>query len=129
MQSDYQDIYRISDGVLLVINKFKTMKIKDVEYPSVHRTDKSNSRIYIKGCQNGLKKLIKEYKHEASWCEPEWSVPIGTVVYHNVPVEIVPEDEWEYQIKTTGEMFSGNLKRITELINELLMIINGEDEE
>lgn len=129
VQSDYQDIYRISDGVLLVINKFNTMKIEGVKYPSVHRTDKSNSRIYKKGCQNGLKKLIKEYKHEESWCDPEWSIPIGSVLYHDVPVEIVPENEWEYQIKTTGEMFKGNSYKMNELLNSILQIIKtGEIE-
>ena len=126
LKSDYQDIYRITDGVLLVINKFKPMKIEGVEYLSVRHTDRNNSRAYEKGCQSGLKKLTKEYKHEASWCEPEWSVPIGTVVYHDIPVEIVSENEWEYQIKTTGEMFSGDLRRVTGLINELLRIINEE---
>lgn len=78
---------------------------------------------YIKGCQSGLKKLTKEYKHEASWCEPEWNVPIGTVVYHDVPVEIVPENEWEYQIKTTGEMFRGNYQEIEKLLDSILHII------
>lgn len=123
MQSDYQDIYRITDGVLLVINKFKPMEIEGVQYPRIHRTDKNNSRIYAKGCQNGLKKLIKEYKHKASWCESEWSVPIGAVIYHDVPVKIVPENEWEYQIKTTGDLFSGNSYKMEELLNLILQII------
>lgn len=119
-KSGYQDIYRITDGVLLVINKFKPMKIDGINYPHVWNTNKSNSRIYTNGCQKHLKRLTQEYKHEQS---PKWSVPIGTVIYGNTPVEIAPKNEWEYQIKTTGELFSGNQESILRLLNEIKKII------
>lgn len=85
--------------------------------------DRSNSRIYTNGCQKSLKKLTKEYKSEESWCNPEWSVPIGTVTYFDRPVKIVPKNEWKYHIKTTGEMFSGNSKKIESLLYSILQII------
>ena len=122
-KTEYQDIYRITDGVILIINKFKPMKIEGTNYARVYYTNRSNSKMYEKGCQNSLKRLTKEYRHEY---DPEWSVPAGTVVYHDVPVEIVSKDQWEYQIKTTGEMFSGNLERMAELVRQILQIINGD---
>ncbi len=125
-KTDYQDIYRVTDGVLLVVNKFKPMKIEGVDYPHTYYPNRHNSKSYDKGYQKLLKILTKEYRHEKTWCEPEWSVPSGTVVYSNVPVEIVSKDQWEYQIKTTGEMFSGNLERMTELVRQILQIINGD---
>ena len=125
-KTDYQDIYRITDGVLLVVNKFKPMKIEGVDYPHTYYPDRHNSKSYDKGCQKLLKILTKEYKHEETWCEPEWSVPSGTVVYNNVPVEVVSKYRWEYQIKTTGEMFSGDSERMTELVRQILQIINGD---
>lgn len=125
-KTDYQDIYRITDGVLLVINKFKPIKIDGVTCPRTYYPDRHNSKSYNKECQKLLKILTKEYKHEKTWCDPEWSVPMGTVVYNNIPVEVVPKDQWEYQIKTTGEMFSGNYVKIIELINQILKIISEE---
>lgn len=88
-KTEYQDIYRITDGVLLIINKFKPMKIEGANYARVYYTNRSNSKMYEKGCQNSLKRLTKEYRYEY---DPEWSVPTGTVVYHNVPVEIASKD-------------------------------------
>lgn len=122
-ESDYQDIYRITDGVLLVVDKFKPMHIEGVKYPVVYWANRSNSRIYAKGCRKDLKKLIKEYKQESTKYTPEWTLPIGTVVYNNIPVKLVGKSEWDYQIKTTGEMLSGTAETILEYMQIIKSII------
>lgn len=125
-ESDYQDIYRITDGVLLVINKFRPMKIDGVKYPRMYWANRSNSRIYADGCQKDLKRLIKVYKHEAVGDEPEWTLPIGTVLYNGMPIEIADKSEWKYQIKTTGEMFSGTAKDVLDYMKTIKEIIDSK---
>ena len=125
-KTDYQDIYRIIPGVLLIVNKFKYMKIEGVDYPHIYNTNKSNCKNYAKGCQNDLKQLTQKYTHKKSWCEPEWTLPKGTIMYYNRPVEIASKDEWEYQIKTTGDAFSGNRENIMKLLSVITNIIKGE---
>lgn len=60
-QTDFQDIYKIQYGVLMIVNKFKPIVFEGVDYPRTCWTDRSNSRVYAKGCQEDLKRLIKEY--------------------------------------------------------------------
>lgn len=121
VQSDYQDIYRIKDGVLLIINKFKQTEIPNDKYAQVRWPDRSNSRLYKKGCQKELKYLITEYTDDYH----NWTLPVGSVLYNGRPIEKVGRQDWTYQIKTTGESFSGYkcdilymLKKIEALMEE-----------
>ena len=34
-ESDYQNVYRIMDGVILVVNKFECISFENDQYPSV----------------------------------------------------------------------------------------------
>lgn len=125
-QTEYQDMYRVKDGVLLVVNKFIPMKIDGVEHPIVY-ANWNESRSYVKGCQKQLKVLKKDYIHEASWCEPEWIVLKGTVIYEYRPVKSTKDkSKWKYEIKTTGSCLSGDIERINELLNDILNVINEE---
>lgn len=131
-QCDYQDIYRIKDGVLLIINKFKY--VTDTEgYRYVHLFDinRSNSKTYAKGCQKSLKILTKAYRYSSrklySNQKSEDVVPAGTVIYNGYPVKKVDSNEWTYQIKTTGEFFSGNKSNILDLIYQITRLIKGEE--
>lgn len=54
-------------------------------------------------------------------------VPSGTILYYGRPVEIVDKSEWNYQIKTTGEAFSGNLNNILKLINDISETIKTDN--
>lgn len=53
-ETDYQDLYRISDGVLLVINKFKRIEYPSEPYFHVYTSD-AKYKTYNKGCQKWLK--------------------------------------------------------------------------
>lgn len=125
-ESEYQDIYRIKDGVLLVVNKFKPIDYSKITDGYVYIYN-SKTHKYKKGCQNCLKILKEDYI-----CYDEYAditIPKGTVVYYNTPVELLlDKSEYQYQIKTTGEMFSGNSKEIIEYINDIISVINNNSE-
>ena len=53
-QTKYQDIYRVTDGVLLVVNKFEPLYIEGVEYPRVSPVNRAGMRSYNKNCQQQL---------------------------------------------------------------------------
>ncbi len=119
-QSDYQDLYRIKDGVLLVVNKFKYMSFENDKYPNVYRKD--NKRIYKKyrkGCQDSLVELTVPYIDQYR----EWTLPKGAVLYGMRPIELIDKDKWEYQIKTTGELFSGNQSKVIDLLHLIEKIV------
>lgn len=122
-QSDYQDIYRIDYGVLLVINKFKYISFKNAEYPIVYNMNRTNCKAYKKGCQEQLKQLTKPYRGDEYH---PFELPVGSVCYRGRPVKIVNQSEWNYQIKTTGEDFSGNRETILGYIENIVKIIKGE---
>ena len=122
-ESDYQDIYRIKDGVLLVVNKFKPTDYSDKTDRWV-RIQSSSVKWgkYKKECQDHLKILKKDH------CD-DWSgitVTKGTVLYCGTPVETeTDKSKYEYQIKTTGEMFSGSSEQMLEYISEIINVVKS----
>lgn len=113
-ESDYQSIYRITDGVLLVVNKFEYMSFPNDKHPYIYR--KGNKRIwkrYAEGCQTNLVELAIDYQDEYR----NWFVPKGTVLYNCHPVQIVPKSQWDYQLKTTGTAFSGGRSEMLKLLS------------
>lgn len=99
--TEYQDVYRIVDGVLLIVNKFKRIIYDEDKYFGVSFS-KSKVKSYNKGCQKWLKVLKEDYYDEYS----NISVPKGTVLYQDYPVELTTKPEnYIYEIKTTGDAF------------------------
>lgn len=120
-ETEYQDLYRITDGVLLVVNKFKPIDYGEDKYVSLYDP---KVKSYNKGCQKRLKILKEDYYKQYD----DITVPKGTVLYYERPVELARKDEWNYQIKTTGESLSGYFDEVTELLNEILKKINSNRE-
>ena len=122
-ESDYQDIYRIKDGVLLVVNKFKSIDYSDKTDRWVHIQSSSVKwGKYKKECQDHLKILKKD--HHDEWANI--TIPKGTVLYCGRPVEIETDpSQYEYQIKTIGEMFSGDSKWMLDYIGDIINIIQN----
>lgn len=79
---------------------------------------------YNKGCQKRLKILKENYYKQYD----DITVPKGTVLYYERPVELADKSEWNYQVKTTGEALSGDFYEVTELLNEILKKINSNRE-
>ena len=61
--TEYQDVYRIVDGVLLIVNKFlyKDYSKKTNRIVEVNNTGRDNCKTYNKGCQSCLKELKRDY--------------------------------------------------------------------
>lgn len=83
-QTDYQDVYRITDGVLLVVNKFISIDYSDKtkEYIRVYMS-KAKYKSYNKNCQTWLKVLKEDYVYE--YCPV--IIPKGKVTYYVDMVE------------------------------------------
>ncbi len=118
-ETEYQNLYRITDGVLLVVNKFKPIYYGKDKWISLFDP---KVKSYNKGCQKQLKILKEDYysKYE------DVTVFQETVLYYERPVELADKYEWNYQVKTTGEALSGDYHEITELLKSILKIIDKE---
>ena len=121
-ETDYQDLYRISDGVLLVINKFKR-----IEYPSEHYfhvyTSDAKYKSYNKGCQKWLKVLKEDYKNKYN----DIVVPKGTILYMDYPVELTSNKaDWTYEIKTTASCLGGDFTTTENMLNTILNIMKNK---
>lgn len=117
-ETEYQDLYRVTDGVLLVVNKFKPIDYSEKTerhiylYSSSAKTGK-----YNKGCQDCLKVLKNDYYDKYA----DVTVPKGTVLYHSRPVKVTTDElEYQYQIKTTGDLFSGNIDEMENMLSDIL---------
>ena len=117
-QTDYQDVYRITDGVLFIVNKFIPVDYSDQtkEFVHVHQT-KAKYKSYNKNCQNWLKVLKEDYEYE--YCPV--IIVKGTVTYMDVPVICTNDkDKWKYELKTTGTAFSGNYDTMLDMVTDVL---------
>lgn len=115
----YQDLYRVTDGVLLVVNKFVPIEYENEKYFTVHRKGVKQGK-YNKGCQDCLKVLKEDYYDEYR----NITVPKGTVTYIDRPV--IPTDnqsDWKYEVKTTDSALSGDFDMIEMLISSILYTI------
>jgi hypothetical protein len=121
-QTDYQDVYRITDGVLLVVNKFISIDYSDKtkEYIRVYMS-KAKYKSYNKNCQTWLKVLKEDYVYE--YCPV--IIPKGTVTYMSIPVICTKDkDKWEYELKTTGTAFSGTYSEILKMLDDIVDCID-----
>lgn len=117
-QTDYQDIYRITDGVLFIVNKFIPVDYSDQtkKYIRVHRSE-AKYKSYNKNCQTWLKVLKEDYVYE--YCPV--IIPKGTVTYIDIPVICTDDkDKWKYELKTTDSCFSGNYDTILDMVTDVL---------
>ena len=118
-KTEYQDLYRVTDGVLLVVNKFVPIKFKNGEYLTVDRRKTKHGK-YKKGCQDFLRVLKEDYYDEYL----EITVPKGTVTYKNRPVIATDnQPDWTYEVKTTSCALSGDFDVIEILLSSILYTI------
>lgn len=118
-KTEYQDLYRISDGVLLVINKFVPIDYSNntTRFVKIYRR---GLRRYDKGCQEQLKVLDKDYYDEYATV----TVKEGTVVYENRPViKTDNKADWKYEVKTTGSSLGGDFEIVEDMLSSILRII------
>ena len=120
-ETEYQDLYRVTDGVLLVVNKFTPISCPHVDRPLYLYSAKTGK--YNKGCQDALKVL----KADCYNTYANITIPKGTVIYHNYPVESTAnKPDWQYQIKTTGDLFSGDTDMMEHWLSDILYRIRQD---
>ena len=113
-KTDLQDLYRITDGVLLVVNKFTYTD----NNPCIFN---GNTKLYNTKCQSGLKILRDDYNYRNNTV-----ITKGTALYFGRVVEPTNnKSNWNFQIKTTGDSFSGDSQLIEGYIDNVLEIINS----
>ena len=124
--TEYQDVYRIVDGVLLIVNKFKRIIYDEDKYFRVSFS-KAKFKSYNKGCQKWLKVLKEDY-HDELDTYATVTIPKGTVLYHGYPVEptIKPEN-YIYEIKTTGDAFGGDYNKVMDMINNIREVMDSNN--
>ena len=116
-ETEYQDLYRVTDGVLLVVNKFKRIDYSKVTDKPVGSLYRAKTGKYNKGCQDCLK-VLKSDSHDTY---ANVTVPKGTVLYHGTPIEVTDDElEYQYQIKTTGDLFSGDADEMENMLSDIL---------
>ena len=124
--TEYQDVYRIVDGVLLIVNKFlhKDYSKKTKRIVEVNNTGRDNCKTYHKGCQSCLKELKRDYLDTYATV----TIPKGTVLYHGYPIEptIKPEN-YIYEIKTTSDAFSGDYSEVMDMIKSIREVMDGNN--
>lgn len=121
--TEYQDVYRIVDGVLLIVNKFKRIIYDEDKYFRVSFSE-AKFKSYNKGCQKWLKVLKEDYHDEYS----NISVPKGTVLYQYYPVEPTTKPEnYIYEIKTTGDAFGGDYSELMDMIKDIREVMDGNN--
>ena len=121
--TEYQDTYRITDGALLIVNKFKRIIYDEDKYFRVSFS-KSKLKSYNKGCQKWLKVLKEDYHDEYS----NISVPKGTVLYQDYPVELtIKPENYIYEIKTTGDAFGGDYSKVMNMIANIREVMDGNN--
>ncbi len=124
--TEYQDVYRIADGVLFVVNKFlyKDYSKKTNRVVGINNTGRVNCKTYHKGCQKWLKELKKDYFDTYATV----TIPKGTVLYKGYPVESTNKSEnYIYEIKTTDDAFSGDYNEVMDMIKSIRKVMDDNN--
>ena len=128
-KTEYQDIYRVKDGVLLVVNKFTYIDYSDKTnwLVDVYESDRKKCSTYNKNCQKWLKVLKADYSVK-DFSGVIITIPKGTVLYMHRPVIATDNrKEFQYEIKTTGDLFGGDSVRMMSMLNEIVKVLkDGE---
>ena len=122
-QSEYQDVYRIKSYVILVVNKFQAVFNENNRPLTLNIYTRTSKRIYKKYADGSkdLQVLKVDYKDFN-----DYTIPKGTVIYHGTAVKSTTDmDKWNFQIKTSGEAFSGDKETVTKYLETIQQIIDG----
>lgn len=122
-KTEYQDIYRITYGVLLIVDKF----VFDRQYGRYCRLygRDTKTKSYAKGTDLKILKIDTVHHEGYGDDSKAYTVPKNTILYYGSPVKLANKSEWNFKIKTTGESFSGDINEINKLIDEIKSIINN----
>ena len=118
IETEYQDIYRIADGVLFVVNKFIPINYYPKFSGKIYLHTPKTGR-YNKKCQNYLTVLKEDFVY-SRW-DQSITIPKGTILYRGLSVQATTDDmDFTYQIKTTGDAFSGDALWMENAVSKIL---------
>lgn len=117
VQTEYQDIYRICYGVLLVVDKFKCdFNTKcNIYYPH------AKYKKYNKNCQPDLRVLKEDYFDTYT----NTLIPKKSVFYGSHVVYLCSPENYTFKLKTTGDCFSGMPIEFGRLLDEIKIIYDS----
>ena len=131
IKSEYEDVYKVTDGVTLHVKKYG--KVCDEEtgrYRCVKLEDLEKLKSYIKGknYRNCRLKSASEdvYIDNGFWSGDYTLVPKGSVFDNNFIVKPVSQNLYQYEIKATGNSFSGNVIQINKMVKDIMEVVNHE---
>lgn len=118
-KTEYQDVYRVTDGVLLVVNKF--VKMFPNSYGLIYDKGQGRRKKYHTNTKD-LYILQKDYEDEYGQFPDK--ILKGTVTYYSRPVVATDnQSDWTYQLKTTGICFSGNVYEFDSILSSILYTV------
>lgn len=124
IKSEYEDVYRVTDGVTLHVKKYRRKTNTDGRYIYIVYDDAPKLKNYIKGsnyrhCR--LKKASEDVRIREGFGGASDYVEAlaGAVFESDVLVEIVPPNNYKYEIKTSGDAFSGSALGMMELVEDI----------
>ena len=120
LKSEYQDIYRLKKGVLFFVNKFHPLYNGDggVDYIGY---SKSKRYVSVRYCD--LHVLTEPVT------VADRSYPAGQMLFDGRPICLAESmrDCWTYQLKASGDSFSGDASDMLSMLGEVADVISGSN--
>lgn len=112
-QHEYQDIYRLCHGVLVIVHKYESVSHWLTNFkPSMGTKIKG-----IKNCYKLNNELVENWTHQI--------YPKGTILLEGTVINPIDKlQNYRYELKTSGTYFSGNLEKFYKLLDSAKKIIN-----
>ena len=114
--SEYQDIYRLKKGVLFFVNKFDHASGKNGTYDFV---GSSHAKRYssVRYCDLSIL--------QQDTCVHGNVYRVGQILFCGYPISLVDASKWTYQIKSSGDNFSGNSEEMLAIFEEVSALMAG----
>lgn len=115
---EYQDIYRLCYGVLVVVNKYKHIS-NGWYWNYTKKYKKKLEKI------QGLKNCFKTTEDiELDKYDDNEIISKGTVIFEDRAIEpLIDKSKYYFELKTTGSCFSGNYEEFSRLLDTAKEII------
>lgn len=125
IKSKYEDVYRVRDGITLHVKKYR--RVCDTEtdkYKRIRSKDRDKLKNYIRGknhrhCNLKVATEDVEVDNGFSWISDHTVEPKGSVFDNDFLLEVVTPSFYRYEIKTTGNSFSGSAVDMNEIITDI----------